>query len=64
MAEDMSSRQYKIILIGDPGVGKTSYFIRIRDAEFVDTDQRSTVTVGVECLEYPMKIDGRDVLVS
>ena len=55
--------EFKIILIGDPGVGKTTYFLRIRDGEFIDTDKRPTASLGVEHLEYTMTIGGVEVKV-
>ncbi len=58
------SREYKIIIIGDPNVGKTSYFLRVRDGNFVETEElRSTILSGVEYLKYGMKIDDCNVVV-
>lgn len=62
MAE--ASREYKIILIGDPNVGKTCYFLRVRDGNFIETDElRTTILSGVEFFQYTMKIDGYNVTV-
>ena len=63
---EMAERQrcYKIILLGDPGVGKTTFFLRLRDAEFVDTDQRATVSIGVEDLEYKHKVGDTEIKVG
>ncbi len=59
-----AAREYKIILIGDPNVGKTCYFLRIRDGNFVETDElRTTILSGVEFFQYTMKIDDCDVTV-
>ena len=55
--------EYKIILIGDPGVGKTSFFLRIREREFVDTEKRPTASIGVEHLEHTVKIGTTEVKV-
>ena len=48
--------QYKIILLGEPGVGKTSFFFRVRDDIFLGNSV-ATVSGGVEHLEYEMKIE-------
>ncbi len=56
--------EYKIILIGDPGVGKTSFFLRVKEGDFVDTEKRPTASLGVEHLEYTMTIDEVEVRVS
>lgn len=55
--------EYKIILLGDPGVGKTTFFLRIKEGDFVDTELRPTASLGVEHLEHQHKIGGVDVKV-
>ena len=56
---------YKIILLGDLGVGKTSLFLRIKCKQFVDP---ATDTTNLGCDEYtfdyavdgtPVKVRGR-----
>lgn len=62
----MASRvgpQYKVILLGDPGVGKTTYFLRLRDSSFVDTEARPSASIGVEDLEYKHMIGDTEVTV-
>ena len=54
--------EYKIVLLGDPGVGKTTWFMRVRQGEFVDTENPA-VSMGVDHLEHKVMIDGREVKV-
>ena len=56
--------EYKIILLGDPGVGKTTFFLRVRDQEFVDTELRPSASIGVEDLAYEHKIGDSTITVS
>ena len=55
--------EYKIILLGEPGVGKTNFFFRLRDGVFVGSTA-STVCTGVEHMEYKMRINGSNIKVS
>ena len=55
--------QYKVILLGDPGVGKTTYFLQLRDSSFVDTESRPSASLGVEDMEYKHTIGGTEVTV-
>jgi len=59
-----STPQYKVILLGDPGIGKTTFFLRLRDSTFVDTETRPSASMGVEDLEYRHKIGDTEVVVS
>lgn len=52
--------EYKIVLLGDPGVGKTTWFLRIKQGEFVDTENHQTVSMGVEHLEHKITVQGKD----
>ena len=45
---------YKIIIIGNPGVGKTCLAIRYSDEEYVDNKQ---VTVGIDFKDKRLMID-------
>lgn len=54
--------EYKIVLLGDPGVGKTTWFLQIKQGEFVDTGNVG-VSMGMDHLEYKMSVKGRDVKV-
>lgn len=56
--------QYKVILLGDPGVGKTTFFLRLRDSSFVDTESRPSASLGVEDMEYKHIIGDTEVTVS
>lgn len=55
---DDRTPEYKIILLGDPGVGKTTFFLRIREKEFVDTEQSPNASIGVDDLVYEHTVDG------
>ncbi len=55
--------EYKIILLGEPGVGKTNFFFRLRDGVFVGSTA-STVSTGVEHMEYKMRINGSNIKVN
>ena len=55
--------EYKIILLGDPGVGKTTFFLRLRDGEFVDTENRPTASIGVDDMEYQHVVEGMGIKV-
>lgn len=55
--------EYKIILLGEPGVGKTNFFFRLRDGVFVGSTA-STVSTGIEHMEYKISINGSTVKVS
>jgi GTPase SAR1 family protein len=54
--------EYKIILLGEPGVGKTNFFFRLRDGVFVGTTA-TTVSTGIEHMEYKMRISGCSIKV-
>ena len=54
--------EYKIVLLGDPGVGKTTWFMQVRQGEFVDTDN-SVASMGMDHLEYKTRVDDREVKV-
>ena len=66
----LGTHEYKIILLGEVGVGKTTFFLRIRDGEFVDTSTvgRSTAQRMQLCvqphLSYSIKMrDGVEIRV-
>lgn len=54
--------EYKIVLLGDPGVGKTTWFLRIKQGEFVDTGNVGA-SMGMDHLEYRTTIKERPVKV-
>lgn len=64
MAESKPKVEYKIILLGDPGVGKTTFFLRVRDQEFVDTQLRPSASLGVEDLAYEHVVGDTPITVS
>ncbi len=55
--------EYKLILLGEPGVGKTNFFIRLRDGIFVG-NTASTVSTGIEHVEYKIRINGSNIKVE
>ena len=60
---DDRTPEYKVILLGDPGVGKTTFFLRIREEEFVDIEQRPSASIGVDDLVHEQIVDGTKVKV-
>ena len=52
---------YKIIVLGDAGVGKSSLLRRIHDNTF---ENRLPTTVGVDFFIQDLKINGKNVKVS
>lgn len=58
-----SGIQYKVILLGDPGVGKTTYFLQLRDSSFVNTETQPSASIGVEDMEYRHMIGDTEVMV-
>ena len=58
----MADAEYKIVLLGDPGVGKTTWFMRLKQGEFVDTDN-AAVSMGVDHLEHKTTVQGKVVKV-
>lgn len=55
--------EYKILLLGDPGVGKTTWFLQVRQGEFVDTENPA-VSMGIDHLEHKTTVQGKEVKVS
>ena len=58
----MEPAEYKIILLGACGVGKTSYFLRLRDGVFVGSSM-DAVTQGVQYMTFKTMVDGEEVKV-
>lgn len=54
------SHKYKIILLGEVGVGKTSLFCRIMTGRFHDNQS----TLQGDCFEKSMMVDGDEIRVS
>lgn len=53
---------YKVILLGEAGVGKTSLFNRIKTGKFSDTQSSST---GVcDCYQHLTTVDKDKIVVS
>ena len=56
--------EYKIILLGEPGVGKTSFFYRLKTSNFQARPPPVLSTMTVEHLEYTVLVDGVEVKVK
>jgi len=52
---------YKVVLLGELGVGKTSLFKRLKDNTF---DEYQTATTGIDSCTKVMKVDNEQVMVS
>lgn len=61
-SESFTGPTYKVILLGDPGVGKTTLFLRLQRGLFVDTEVHSTI--GVDYTEKDFTFDDTTVRVS
>ena len=57
--EDSSSKTYKIVLIGDPGVGKSNILLRYTEDKFT-TEMKPTV--GVEFASHTLKLPDHTVI--
>lgn len=51
---------FKVVLLGEAGVGKSSIFLRLKDNIFGDSLQP---TVGIESCSKVMKIDSQNITV-
>ncbi|KAH9507645.1 GTP-binding protein of the rab [Bulinus truncatus] len=49
---------FKVILIGQLGVGKTSFFLRLRDNRFYG---EKTSTIGIDSCSKVLKVDGKEI---
>ncbi|XP_054713580.1 ras-related protein Rab-13-like [Uloborus diversus] len=54
----MTTEEFKVILVGESGVGKTSFVIRFAEGRFQNVYES---TVGVDCKKVKMDIDGTPV---
>jgi len=52
---------YKVVLLGELGVGKTSLFKRLKDNTF---DEYQTATTGIDSCTKVMKVENEQVMVS
>jgi small GTP-binding protein len=57
----MSEDLFKVVIIGDSGVGKSNLMTRYTQNEF---STETTATIGVEFMTKSVKVDGRDVKVQ
>ena len=51
---------FKVVLLGEVGVGKTSIFVRLRDNKFIG----SKSTIGVDKGEFEFEVNGTPVKVT
>lgn len=56
--------RYKVVLVGDKDVGKTSLFHRVLFGYFKDTDEENRSTLGFDCFEKSFSALGDLVEVS
>ena len=59
-----TAHTYKIILLGEVGVGKTTLFLRLQMGDFVDLECRTNATMGIDYLERSYVFDEEEVRVS
>lgn len=52
---------FKVVLLGEAGVGKSSIFLRLKENVFGESLQP---TVGIESCSKAVKIDGQSITVS
>ena len=52
---------YKVVLLGELGVGKTSLFRRLKDNSY---DEKQTATTGIDSCTKIVKVNGESVMVS
>lgn len=60
MAAPTRGPTYKVVLLGELGVGKTSLFRRLKDNTF---DEYQTATTGIDSCTKVVKVDGETVMV-
>ena len=61
MAAPSRGPTYKVVLLGELSVGKTSLFRRLKDNTF---DEYQTATTGIDSCTKVVKVDGETVMVS
>ena len=61
MAAASRGPTYKVVLLGELAVGKTSLFRRLKDNIF---DEYQTATTGIDSCTKVIQLDGETVLVS
>ncbi|XP_019636851.1 PREDICTED: ras-related protein Rab-18-like, partial [Branchiostoma belcheri] len=49
---------FKLVLLGEVGVGKTSLFLRLKDGTFLEDSHAS---IGVDCCETAVSVEGEEV---
>lgn len=60
MAVPSRGPTYKVVLLGELGVGKTSLFRRLKDNTF---DEYQTATTGIDSCTKVIKVQGETVMV-
>ena len=56
-----SAKTYKVVLLGEVNVGKTSVFQRLRTGRFAEW---SATTIGLDQFEKEYEVDGKKVKVG
>jgi len=61
MAYSGRGPSYRVVLLGESGVGKTSLFMRLKDNTF---DENQAVSTGIDSCTKFVKVNNETVLVS
>lgn len=56
--------RYKIALLGDAGVGKTTLLMRLHTGRFIDTESPTFTLCGRDTIQYEVSVDNTRVEVS
>ena len=57
-------RQYRIIFLGEPGVGKTTTSLRVKYGEFINTQEYGEIPGAGDTVFYETTVDGEALKVK